>query len=632
VGEQRFRHWFDGFAMLHKFSFQGGRVDYAGKYLETKARASALAEGRITYTDFATDPCRSLFARAMAMFTHEVTDNAKVSIGHFADRFLAMTETAIQVEFDPETLKSVGVFQYEDAPVGQMTTAHPHIADGFMYNVVTRFGRASQVRAYRVDREMHRERLGAFGAAKPSYMHSFGMTPNYLVVTEFPLVVNPLALMFWLKPFIENFAWEPRRGTPFTVLDRHTGEVVARVDADPFFAFHHVNAFERGDELVLDIVAYPDADIVTHYYLERLTGTDLRLPHGRLTRYTVPLKGGRRARVRAEVLSDACIELPHIDYAAVQHGPRAALRVRHRAAARARARVLQPAGQDRHRQRHDGHLARARLPPRRAHLRARPRPPGRGPRRAAVGGARRGRRALVPARARRPRPERARPRGAAAARHDRLPRHLRAPVRRVVSGPLIELRGVRKTFPLGEREVTVLDDVSLTVERGEFVAIVGASGSGKSTLLNMITGIDRPSAGEVRVAGTALHELDENRLAIWRGEHVGVVFQFFQLLPALTLLQNVVLPMDFAGRLSAGERRSAPPRCWRASASRRTPTSSPAPSRAVSSSARPSPARWPTTHRCWSRTSRPATSTAAPPTRCWPSSTRCAATGARSSW
>jgi beta,beta-carotene 9',10'-dioxygenase len=320
VGAQRFRHWFDGFAMLHKFSFAGGRVSYAGKYLETKARASAEAEGRITYTDFATDPCRSLFARAMAMFTHQVTDNAKVSIGHFADRFLAMTETAIQVEFDPETLKSVGVFQYEDAPVGQMTTAHPHYADGFMYNVVTRFGRASQVRAYRIDADLRRERIGAFGAAKPSYMHSFGMTPHYLVVTEFPLVVNPLALMFWLKPFIENFAWEPRRGTPFTVLDRRTGQVVARLEADPFFAFHHVNAFERGDELVLDIVAYPDADIVTHYYLERLTASELRLPFGRLTRYTVPLRGGR---VRSEPLSDACIELPHIDYAGYNMNPEA---------------------------------------------------------------------------------------------------------------------------------------------------------------------------------------------------------------------------------------------------------------------------------------------------------------------
>jgi len=312
VGEQRFRHWFDGFAMLHKFSFAAGRVSYAGKFLDTKARASAEAEGRITYTEFATDPCRSLFARAMAMFNHRVTDNAKVSIGHFAERFLAMTETAIQVEFDPETLDTVGVFQYEDDPVGQMTTAHPHYADGYMYNVVTRFGRASEVRTYRVDQRMRRERLGAFGAATPSYMHSFGMTPNHLIVTEFPLVVNPLALLFWLKPFIENFAWEPRRGTPFTVLDRHTGAVAARFEADPFFAFHHVNAFERGRELIVDIVAYPDADIVTHYYLERLTAADLRLPHGRLTRFTVPLSGGR---VRAEPLADACIELPHIDYA-----------------------------------------------------------------------------------------------------------------------------------------------------------------------------------------------------------------------------------------------------------------------------------------------------------------------------
>jgi putative ABC transport system ATP-binding protein len=123
-----------------------------------------------------------------------------------------------------------------------------------------------------------------------------------------------------------------------------------------------------------------------------------------------------------------------------------------------------------------------------------------------------------------------------------------------VTPPLVELRRVTKTFAVGERSVTVLDDVSLTIESGEFVAIVGASGGGKSTLLHMITGIDRPSSGEVWVAGTPLHELDENRLAIWRGAHIGIVFQFFQLLPALTLLQNVVLPMDFTGRRPSAER------------------------------------------------------------------------------
>lgn len=121
---------------------------------------------------------------------------------------------------------------------------------------------------------------------------------------------------------------------------------------------------------------------------------------------------------------------------------------------------------------------------------------------------------------------------------------------------IVQIEGLTKRYSLGGMVVLALDNVSLAVDEGEFLALAGPSGSGKSTLLNMITGVDRPTAGEVRVAGTPLHELDENRLAIWRGTHVGVVFQFFQLLPALTLLQNVVLPMDFVGRLPAKERRA----------------------------------------------------------------------------
>lgn len=87
--------------------------------------------------------------------------------------------------------------------------------------------------------------------------------------------------------------------------------------------------------------------------------------------------------------------------------------------------------------------------------------------------------------------------------------------------------------------MTVLDNIDLEVRRDEFVSVVGPSGSGKSTLLNMITGIDRPSGGEVHVGGAAVHDMNENQLAHWRGRNVGVVFQFFQLLPTLTLLENV---------------------------------------------------------------------------------------------
>jgi putative ABC transport system ATP-binding protein len=120
---------------------------------------------------------------------------------------------------------------------------------------------------------------------------------------------------------------------------------------------------------------------------------------------------------------------------------------------------------------------------------------------------------------------------------------------------VVKLVDVVKSFPVGDGEVTVLKGLSLDVNQGEFVSIIGPSGNGKSTLLNMITGIDRPSDGQVIVTGRDIHKMSENQLAAWRGEHVGIVFQFFQMLPSLSLLQNVILPMDFAKKFKSRERR-----------------------------------------------------------------------------
>jgi putative ABC transport system ATP-binding protein len=122
--------------------------------------------------------------------------------------------------------------------------------------------------------------------------------------------------------------------------------------------------------------------------------------------------------------------------------------------------------------------------------------------------------------------------------------------------PVVEIRNLTKSFPTGDSEVTILKGISLDVSQGEFVSVVGPSGNGKSTLLNMITGIDRPSSGEIHVTDKPVHEMSENELAVWRGEQVGIIFQFFQMLPALSLLQNVVLPMEFAGKYSRQERRA----------------------------------------------------------------------------
>jgi putative ABC transport system ATP-binding protein len=126
---------------------------------------------------------------------------------------------------------------------------------------------------------------------------------------------------------------------------------------------------------------------------------------------------------------------------------------------------------------------------------------------------------------------------------------------RPFSEGVIDLRGVTKVYDTPSGPFTALLGVSLRVAAGEFLAIVGKSGSGKSTLANVITGIDRPSSGVVFVASTPVHELREGPLARWRGRNVGVVFQFFQLLPTLTVAENVMLPMDFCGTYPVRERR-----------------------------------------------------------------------------
>jgi ABC-type lipoprotein export system ATPase subunit len=125
--------------------------------------------------------------------------------------------------------------------------------------------------------------------------------------------------------------------------------------------------------------------------------------------------------------------------------------------------------------------------------------------------------------------------------------------------PMIDLRRVVKTFTNAAGSFDALRGVDLRLLPGEFVSIVGRSGSGKSTLLNMITGIDFPTSGEVLVGGADIYRLSESQRALWRGRNVGIVFQFFQLLPMLTLLENVMLPMDYVGAYDFDER---PARAW----------------------------------------------------------------------
>ncbi len=310
VGSQTMRHWFDGFAMLHRFSFAGGSVSYASRFLQTRAYRAAMEKGEIAYSEFATDPCRSLFSRIVSLFTPKLTDNPNVNLTKLGERFIAMTETPIPVEFDAQTLVAAGV-PYR-AP-GQLSTAHPHMdrASKGMLNYAAKLGPRSSYRFFLIrPGSTNPQVIATTPVREPAYMHSFGLTERWLVLAEFPFVVNPLRLAFSGRPYVENYRWKPELGTRFYLFDRHTGEDLGPFEADPRFAFHHVNSYEDGGEVVVDVCTFPDAGIVEDLYMERLrAGKPISPAH--LERFRI---SPQARRVTSEQLIDEPLELPRINY------------------------------------------------------------------------------------------------------------------------------------------------------------------------------------------------------------------------------------------------------------------------------------------------------------------------------
>jgi beta,beta-carotene 9',10'-dioxygenase len=312
VGGQRVDHWFDGLAMLNRFGFADGRVSYKSRFIRSRAYREA-EEGRLM-AGFATDPCRSIFKRVQAIFSPDVTANPNVNLAQIGDRYIAMTETPMPVEFDPDTLETVGPLEYADKLRAHLSTAHPHHDPDReeLVNYVARFSRVSEYVLYGLPAGGSKRRVIAkLPVERPAYMHAFGMSGRYLILSEYPLRVNPLKLAFSGKPFIENYTWDGAESTRFQVIDRQTGELRGTYETDPFFCFHHVNAFERGDELVLDLVAYEDSSIIDSLYLDE-RGTRGSIPPTELRRYTIDLDGGG---VRRDQLAEGTVELPRIDYA-----------------------------------------------------------------------------------------------------------------------------------------------------------------------------------------------------------------------------------------------------------------------------------------------------------------------------
>ena len=311
VGRDNYRHWFDGLAMLHRFTFAAGGVSYANRFLRSKRFAAAERAGHIVGGEFGTVAQLTFADRLRAPFGNGLTDNANVNIVPFRDGYLALTETPGPVAFDGETLETRGTAKYDDALSAPLMTAHTHHdpARRATFNVVIEMGRKSRYSVVRIpDGTLRRTVIASIAVDEPAYLHAFSTTARYVIIAEYPLVVRPLDLLFGRKPFIENYRWKPDRATRFHVVDKDTGASAGVYETAAFFAFHHINAYDDGAAVVIDICAYDDHAIISDFTLDRLrAGAGVSRPSVRRYR----LIPGRSA-AEVETISEVSLELPRV--------------------------------------------------------------------------------------------------------------------------------------------------------------------------------------------------------------------------------------------------------------------------------------------------------------------------------
>jgi beta,beta-carotene 9',10'-dioxygenase len=313
-GQVQVSHWFDGLALLHAFRLGPDKVSYQSRFVRSYDFRVSQMDGQIGSPGFACDPCRSLFRKIASAFVVDATDNPNISLVKQGDRFLALTELPIPMVFEPDTLRSVGPHRYRDTVPPGSTTAHPHQEGGYLYNQVLHYSARSSHRFYRQNGLGPREEFARVPVGEVSYVHSFGISQNHMILTCCPLQVAPWKLLVRDKPFIQNFEWKPRFGTRFHIVPRPGQAGYTRtLTTEPFFLFHHVNSFEEDGLLKVDVIAYPNADIIQQLELDNLR-RERAIDFGRLRRYTIDLQAGT---IEREWESEHPIELTRLHYSRV---------------------------------------------------------------------------------------------------------------------------------------------------------------------------------------------------------------------------------------------------------------------------------------------------------------------------
>jgi carotenoid cleavage dioxygenase-like enzyme len=313
IGGERVSHWFDGLAMLRRYAFDDGAVRYTNRFLRSEAYAAATRGERTGEFASGPGPLREALRWLRALGPPTPTDNANVNVARFGDHYVAQTEAPRWVAFDPHTLETRGEFRWTDDLSLHLTTAHTTVdpRTGETVGFGLEFGRPHRYHVYTVDPETAaRRRLGSIRAEGPGYIHDCALTRDYVVLVEAPLRIDVWrALAPWSEGLLDMLRYDEDRGTRLLVVDRSTGALAADPVVSPFFTFHHVNAYQRDGEIVLDLVAFEDASVVDALAFETLSDDAFAAtPEGCFDRFRID-PAGDVTRTRRY---DGGLELPTV--------------------------------------------------------------------------------------------------------------------------------------------------------------------------------------------------------------------------------------------------------------------------------------------------------------------------------
>ncbi len=310
-GPVQFRHWFDGMAFLQRFEFGEGNLEYTGRFLRTKSYQAAV-EGRAEYQSFATPAARSFGSWLAGLTTKNITDNTNVNVVRYGNASVALTEIGAPRCFDPQTLETGDLLTFNDNLGIGPTTAHPVRAGKSWVNFTLKPGMRSEYAVWSFSGNGPRNVIARISSKRPAYVHSMGASAKYAILIEYPYRFDPLAMILGGKPYIENFHWGGDE-TLIHLIDLSGSAPPVTCSAEPFFCFHHVHAFDDGDCVVIDLVGYDDASIVSDLYLDRVRERAPVAPGLSLRRYRAPCNGQDATR---EMLSSTRMELPRVDFRA----------------------------------------------------------------------------------------------------------------------------------------------------------------------------------------------------------------------------------------------------------------------------------------------------------------------------